>query len=177
MRSLIHRNLRIGCWWSRVLSVKRKQKFQVQVFTCIIHTDSVQHVPVCCVLGFLKWSVYVYGCFVCKNVCALWWRTESVRSPGTGISDGYEPSCMYVLGIKPMSSGRKASSLNHWASFQTLCLSVCVCLPTSTYLPTFLPIATYLPFKTRSQYVALALLELTLKQTGLKPINLPVYTL
>lgn len=74
-----------------------------------------------------------------------WWRTEEgVRSPGTGITDSCELSCMCVLGIKSRSSNRTVSSLNHWTSFQTLFVRLSISAsfwPTGwlTDLPTYLP--------------------------------------
>lgn len=61
------------------------------------------------VLIFIILLFYVYGCFTCLHVNHMYpyclWKTEEDIRP-LWIT-------MWVLGIKPRSSGRVSSALNH----------------------------------------------------------------
>jgi hypothetical protein len=60
---------------------------------------------------------YVYECFAgtCVSVYHMHaMSTEVIRSSGTGITDGWEPTCgVWELGIEPRSSGRALRALKH----------------------------------------------------------------
>ena len=64
----------------------------------------------------------VYMCVLCTCEC-LWKSEESVRSPGTAVTGGGEPTAQ-VLGTEPGSSARAANSLNNRALSQApICAS------------------------------------------------------
>lgn len=64
----------------------------------------------CRILYGWLFCLHVYSCTMCMHCLPL--PEEGIKSPGTR----WLWATIWVLGIKPRSSARAASALNHWAS-------------------------------------------------------------
>ena len=75
---------------------KEKNQFILDLFKCI------NVLPAC---------IYVYHMYAWYP----WRSEESIRSLGTGVMNGCEPSCMWVLRIQARSSARATKYSKSWS--------------------------------------------------------------
>jgi hypothetical protein len=56
---------------------------------------------------------------MCNGILHECMSAKAVRSPGTDVTQSYELK-LWMLGTEPVSFGRAASALDHWAISPTL---------------------------------------------------------